>query len=229
VTNGLPAPINVSVQLDDQAPIVSLELHPNLSGPEMLFAVEDTFKLIHQGFGKHRLKHFLADGTSAWISPIKSLTNQLPAITEGHLLVLVVNGEVRYHLGAEDATVFKLDEFGYPSNLGSGAFGEVGLFRHKGTGENVAIKTITNWDITTRAYTDLVREVTILRDAHQPSVLGVPVLDTTAATPRSCETRRAKVTAESERTARPRAVRPSRHTQSYPDNVPKSCFRWSAR
>jgi hypothetical protein len=195
----------------------------------MLFAVEDTFKLIDQCFSKHHLKHFLADGTSAWISPSKSLTNQVPAITEGHLLVLVVNGEVRYHLGVEDATVFKLDELEHPSNLGSGAFGEIGLFRHKATGENVAIKTITNWDIKTRAYTDLVREVTILRDAHQPWVLGLPVPDTTAATPRSCETRRAKVTVESERTARPHAARPSRHTQSYPDNVHKSSFRWSAR
>jgi hypothetical protein len=88
-----------------------LELHLNLSGPEMLSAVQDTFKLIHQGFGKHRLKHFLADGASAWISPSKSLTNQVSAITEGHLLVLFANGEVRYHLGVEDATVFKLDKF----------------------------------------------------------------------------------------------------------------------
>jgi hypothetical protein len=69
-------------------------------------SVEDTFKLIHQGFGKHRLKHVLADGTSAWISPSKSLANLVPAIAEGRLLVLVVNDEVRSHLGVEGATFF---------------------------------------------------------------------------------------------------------------------------
>jgi hypothetical protein len=143
------------VQLADQGPIVSLELHPNLSGLEMLSAVEDTFKLIHQGFGKHRLKHFLADGTSAWISPSKSLTNQVSAITEGHLLVLVANGEVRYHLGVEDATVFKLGEFEHPSNLGSGAFGEVGLFRHKATGENAALTCVFPTSISIKIFSDL--------------------------------------------------------------------------
>jgi serine/threonine protein kinase len=59
------------------------------------------------------------------------------------------------------------------SNLGRSLFREVWLFRHNATGENVVIKMITNWDVTTGAYTDLVREVTILRDAHNPAILGL--------------------------------------------------------
>jgi TPR repeat protein len=168
-----PPPIKVFVRLADQTNNSAIDVRPHMSAPEMLFLVEDAFKVVHQGFGKHRLRHVLPDGTSSWISAGKSVGEQVPPIDENDVIVLIANGGVRFDLGVDGAEVFTLDQFQHIRGLGSGAFGDVGLYRHLATGEEVAIKTITGWDVTTRAYTDLVREVAILRDSHHPAVLGL--------------------------------------------------------
>jgi serine/threonine protein kinase len=166
--------VKVHATLESSVTCVPIELLPQDSIQEALFRVEEGLHVVHQRWGLHKLKRRIPGETlHRWYTPSKPIGEQVPPVSDGE--TMVITGEIEVDIGVDLKTVkqYSLNEFTFVRNLGSGAFGDVSLYRHNVSRAEYAVKTIMTWDPTSRSYTDLVRELTILKDAHHHAVLGL--------------------------------------------------------